>query len=68
MSYLPLAHIYERVTMLVCLFRGAGGFFRGDVLGCSTTLQAQAHGVLLGPASGTVSTIKCRRAFARVGS
>ena len=33
-SYLPLAHIYERVTMLVCLFRGAkAGFFRGDVLG-----------------------------------
>ena len=32
--YLPLAHIYERVTMLVCLFRGAkAGFFRGDVLG-----------------------------------
>ena len=26
--------IYERVTMLVCLFRGAkAGFFRGDVLG-----------------------------------
>ena len=33
-SYLPLAHIYERVTMLVCLFAGAkAGFFRGDVLG-----------------------------------
>ena len=33
-SYLPLAHIYERVTMLVVLFNGASvGFFRGDVLG-----------------------------------
>ena len=33
-SYLPLAHIYERVTMLVCLFKGSkAGFFRGDVLG-----------------------------------
>jgi long-chain acyl-CoA synthetase len=33
-SYLPLAHIYERVTMLVCLFAGSrAGFFRGDVLG-----------------------------------
>ena len=32
-SYLPLAHIYERVTMLVCLFNGAHvGFYRGDVL------------------------------------
>jgi long-chain acyl-CoA synthetase len=33
-SYLPLAHIYERVTILVCLFAGSkAGFFRGDVLG-----------------------------------
>ena len=33
-SYLPLAHIYERVTMLALLFAGAkAGFFRGDVLG-----------------------------------
>ncbi len=32
-SYLPLAHIYERVTMLVVLFNGAKvGFYRGDVL------------------------------------
>lgn len=32
-SYLPLAHIYERVTMLVCLFAGSrAGFFRGDML------------------------------------
>ncbi|CEF99823.1 AMP-dependent synthetase/ligase [Ostreococcus tauri] len=32
-SYLPLAHIYERVTMLVVLFNGAHvGFYRGDVL------------------------------------
>lgn len=32
-SYLPLAHIYERVTMLVVLFNGARvGFYRGDVL------------------------------------
>jgi len=40
-SYLPLAHIYERVTMLVVLFNGASvGFFRGDVLGLLDDIAA----------------------------
>ena len=40
-SYLPLAHIYERVTMLVCLFNGAHvGFYRGDVLGLLDDIAA----------------------------
>ena len=34
LSYLPLAHIYERVVLYTCLHMGSAiGFFRGDVLG-----------------------------------
>lgn len=33
-SYLPLAHIYERTTLYTCLHNGVAiGFYRGDVLG-----------------------------------
>ena len=33
-SYLPLAHIYERTIVYTCIHNGAGiGFYRGDVLG-----------------------------------
>jgi len=40
-SYLPLAHIYERVTFMVCVLGGAAvGFYRGDVLGLLDDIQA----------------------------
>lgn len=40
-SYLPLAHIYERVTFMVCVMGGAAvGFYRGDVLGLLDDVQA----------------------------
>lgn len=33
-SYLPLAHIYERTTLYCCIHNGVAiGFYRGDVLG-----------------------------------
>ena len=39
-SYLPLAHIYERVTFMVCVMGGAAvGFYRGDVLGLLDDVQ-----------------------------
>lgn len=32
-SYLPLAHIYERINQITLVYRGVGiGFFTGDVL------------------------------------
>jgi len=40
-SYLPLAHIYERVIVYTCLHSGAAiGFFRGDVLGLLDDMAA----------------------------
>ena len=56
--------------MLVCLFRGAkAGFFRGDVLGLLDDIAELKPTVFCSvPGCGTASTIKCRRAFARVGS
>ena len=40
-SYLPLAHIYERVIVYTCLHTGAAvGFFRGDVLGLLDDMAA----------------------------
>jgi len=41
LSYLPLAHIYERVNQLVLLVSGAGiGFYGGDVLKIVDDIQA----------------------------
>jgi len=41
LSYLPLAHIYERVIIYTCLQSGTGiGFFRGDVLGLLDDMAA----------------------------
>lgn len=40
-SYLPLAHIYERVLLYTCLHTGtAVGFYRGDVLGLLDDMAA----------------------------
>ena len=40
-SYLPLAHIYERVVLYTCLHTGSSiGFFRGDVLGLMDDMVA----------------------------
>mmetsp|Transcript_22844 Transcript_22844/g.58572 ORF Transcript_22844/g.58572 Transcript_22844/m.58572 type:complete len:707 (+) Transcript_22844:279-2399(+) len=40
MSYLPLAHIYERVVSIVCIHQGvAMGFYTGDVLNLLEDLQ-----------------------------
>ena len=41
LSYLPLAHIYERVVLYTCLHNGTSiGFFRGDVLGLLDDMAA----------------------------
>lgn len=40
-SYLPLAHIYERTVEYTCLHKGVSvGFFRGDVLGLLDDMSA----------------------------
>ncbi|CAK9259791.1 unnamed protein product, partial [Sphagnum jensenii] len=40
-SYLPLAHIYERMNMLVALHHGVGvGFYQGDVLKLMDDIEA----------------------------
>lgn len=40
-SYLPLAHIYERTIVYTCIHNGAGiGFYRGDVLGLLDDMAA----------------------------
>ena len=41
LSYLPFAHIFERVIVLSLLhFGGAAGFFHGDTLGLMDDLKA----------------------------
>eukprot|EP00026_Physarum_polycephalum_P004682 Phypoly_transcript_04705.p1 GENE.Phypoly_transcript_04705~~Phypoly_transcript_04705.p1 ORF type:complete len:665 (+),score=115.34 Phypoly_transcript_04705:109-2103(+) len=49
LSYLPLAHIFERIIMLTCIHKGGHiGFFHGDVQGLPSDIKALRPVVFVG--------------------